>query len=87
MLQDQISFLPKMESVELLYTLYPKTKRLTDISNVLSIHDKFFCDALVEAGKLPDDNYIHLKKITYQFGEIDPKNPRVEITIEEVPCK
>lgn len=83
-LQSQLDDVPIMQRIELTFTLYPKTKRLCDISNVLSIHDKFFCDALVEAGKIPDDNYLHLKKVTYLFGEIDKDNPRVEIIIEEV---
>ena len=83
-LQKQLATLPIMERIELIFTLFPKTKRLCDISNVLSIHDKFFCDALVEAGKIPDDNYLHLRKVTYSMGEIDKENPRVEINVEEI---
>jgi Holliday junction resolvase RusA-like endonuclease len=83
-IQSQFAGIPVMQRVELTFTLYPKTKRLCDISNVLSIHDKFFCDALVEAGKIPDDNYLHLKKVTYMMGEVDKDNPRVEIFIEEI---
>jgi len=82
-LREQIEKLPKMDRACIVYTLFPKTKRLCDISNILSIHDKFFCDSLVELGKLPDDNYHHLKKVIYLFGEIDKENPRVEILIEE----
>ena len=80
---DQVVVLPEFNKIELEYILYPKTKRLCDISNVLSIHDKFFCDALVELGKLPDDNYLHLQNVTYKFGEIDKQNSRVEIIIKE----
>ena len=85
-LYAQIQQLPVYTSIKLKYVLYPKTKRLCDISNILSIHDKFFCDALVELGKLPDDDYRYLRKIQYEFGEIDKDNPRVEILIyEDVP--
>lgn len=83
--REQIELLPEMAGVSLIYTLYPKTKRLCDISNVLSIHDKFFCDALVELGKLPDDDYRYLANISYQFGEIDGINPRVEILVNGRP--
>lgn len=70
--------------VSITYTLYPKSKRRTDIGNVLSIHQKFFEDVLVEGGYIPDDSYQHIPKILYLFGEVDPTNPRVEIVIEEL---
>lgn len=80
-IQPQIVSLPQYERIGLMLTLYPKTNRLTDVANVCSIHEKFFADALVEAGKLPDDSYIYLPETGYRFGEVDPINPRVEITI------
>jgi len=81
---DQIKELPTLTAVRLTYTLYPKTHRRTDLTNVLCIHDKFFADALVEAGKLEDDDYKHIVKTTYLFGKVDKVSPRVEIHIEEV---
>lgn len=69
--------------LHLTYTLYPKTNRLCDTANVCSIHDKFFCDSLVELRHIADDNYIHIPEITYRFGNIDKLNPRVEITIND----
>ncbi|MDT8282525.1 MAG: hypothetical protein RQ982_06880 [Gammaproteobacteria bacterium] len=82
-IEKQIRSLKVMDKIELTFVLFPKTKRLTDLSNVLSIHDKFFCDALVELGKLPDDNYQHITNIKYMFGEVDRINPRVEIYIND----
>ncbi|WVI66551.1 hypothetical protein pVco7_gp105 [Vibrio phage pVco-7] len=76
--------LPSFTKVRIEYVLYPKTKRKTDVANVCSIHDKFFSDALVELGKLPEDNYEHLVEVTYRFGHVDKDNPRVDITITEV---
>lgn len=70
--------------IEIEYTLYPKTKRLCDVSNILSIVDKFFCDTLVKEGKLEDDNYTYIPKVSYQIGEVDKLNPRAEILIKEV---
>lgn len=71
LVSKEISKLPvfkRIDSIE--YILYRDTHRLCDVANVCSIVDKFFCDALVEAKKLPDDNYKYLKTISYQWGGI-----------------
>lgn len=71
--------------VTIKYTVYAPNKRKFDISNVCSIVDKYFSDALIELGKLEDDNYEFLPMVQYQFGGIDKENPRVDILIEESP--
>ncbi len=81
---DDIQKLPifkKIESIE--YTLYRDSRRNCDVANVCSIVDKFFCDALVEAGKLPDDNYHYLKNVSYLWGGIltDKTKSYVEIKL------
>ena len=48
----QIASLSLFTRVKVIYTYYPPTKRRTDLGNVLSIHQKFFEDAFVEAGKI-----------------------------------
>lgn len=73
--------LPAMEACSLGYTLFPATKRKCDVSNICSIVDKFFSDTLVDAGKIPDDNYEIVLGVQYLFGAVDPKDPRVEVTI------
>ena len=83
-MKPQIDALKRFDRIALVFTLYPKTRLLTDISNVCSVHDKFFCDALSEFGKIEDDNYKFLPEITYRFGEVDKENPRVEIEIKEL---
>jgi Holliday junction resolvase RusA-like endonuclease len=55
-----------------------------DRANVLSVHEKFFCDALVESGCLPDDNDLYIKKTTYVSKGVEPGNGRVEIEITEI---
>jgi len=55
--------------------------RRVDRANVLSIHEKFFCDALTKHGFIPDDNDKHIKSTHYYSGGIDKLNPRVEIEI------
>lgn len=79
---SQLKDLPKFNQIELTYIIYPATKRLFDLANVGSIVDKFFCDALVELGHLPDDNYTYLKKVSFSFGSVDKSNPRAEVHIE-----
>lgn len=80
-IRNQLIDLPEFSAVALRYTLYPKTKRLCDLDNILSIHAKFFQDALVELSKIEEDSYIFIPQSIYQFGNIDKLNPRVEIEI------
>jgi len=84
LMTSEISKLPTLNKIEIHYKLFPRTKRLCDVNNICSSIDKFFCDALVELGKLADDNYLFLPRIVSEFGEIDKDNPRVEITIKEI---
>lgn len=83
-MEGQIRGLPIFERIEIHYTLYPKTKRLCDVANVLSVVDKFFCDALSEFGKIEDDNYLFIPKVSYSFGQVDKENPRADILIKEI---
>lgn len=78
----EISKLPVFEELfNIEYVLYRDTHRHCDVANVCSIVDKFFCDALVEAGKLPDDNYDYLKSVSYQWGGVADK-AYVEINLK-----
>jgi len=72
------------EEVALVFTLYPPTKRRYDLSNVCGAVDKFFCDALVELGRVEDDNYHYLPYVEYKFGGVEPKNGRVVATVKEI---
>lgn len=80
---EQIEPITPMNKVRVKYILFVGSKRLLDIANVCTVVDKFFMDALVEMGKLPDDNYEHLTNITFEYGGYDKTNPRVEIILEE----
>ena len=66
-------------------TYWKPTKRRSDRSNVLCIHEKMFMDAFVEAGWIEDDNDEIVLWTHYQGGELDKDNPRVEITVTELP--
>ena len=83
-MESQIATGPKYNKIACIYTVYPKDRRSFDVGNVCCIHQKFFEDALVELGKLPDDNYNYIPTVIYQFGGIDANNPRVTIEVIEL---
>ena len=83
-IQREIGRLSKYTKIRIELRLFPKTKRLCDLDNVLSIHCKFLQDALVESGTIPEDNYLIIPEVDFRFGEVDPENPRCEITIKEL---
>lgn len=83
MMVPQIEKAPRFEKIICLYKVFPKSKRHFDVGNVCSIHEKFFEDALVELGKLPDDNTTYIPVVVYVVGEVDKENPRVEIYIQD----
>lgn len=64
------------EPVKIYYQLFLPSKRKADISNIMSIVDKYFQDALVECGFLEDDNYTIIPKVVYEFIAIDKEKPR-----------
>lgn len=84
MAKEQISHLPFFTKIHIKYIIYLPNKRRCDISNIGSVVDKFFSDALVELGHLTDDNHDFLDQVTFEYGGIDPENPRVEAHIEEI---
>lgn len=79
--KEKLKLMAHLERCAIFYEIYLPTKRRTDVSNVCSIVDKYFSDALVDLGKLPDDDCLHLPTIMYNFGGIDKINPRVDVYI------
>jgi hypothetical protein len=71
---------PRMQTLKLHFQLFFGSNRAVDTSNVCCIVEKFFCDALVEAGIIPDDNRDIMVHSSSDFGGVDTKNPRVEVT-------
>lgn len=71
--------------VRLEWTYYAPTRRRVDVDNPLSIVTKFTCDALVELGILPDDDYQHVLGSDTHWGGVDKDNPRVVLRV--YPCK
>jgi len=81
---DAVLDLPVMETIKIHYIIHYENKRLFDIDNIMSVISKFAQDALVELGRLPDDNYRHIVQITGTVGTIDKKNPHIEMRIKEI---
>jgi len=83
--QDQINKIKgHFSNIKLTYKVFKNDKRSCDVANICSVADKFFCDALVESGKIKDDSYKYIKEIIYSWGGVDTENPRIEVVIEEV---
>lgn len=80
-MKRQISKAKAREKVICLYKVYPASNRHYDVGNVCCIHEKFFEDAFVELGKLPDDNREYIPLVIYMKGEVDKEQPRVEIEV------
>lgn len=81
---SQLRELPKQSLIGLTYNIFLPNQRKADISNIGSVTDKFFSDALVEAGVIPDDNYTYLRQVQFFFGGVDRVNPRVDVTITPI---
>ena len=83
-MREQITKLKgKVDKALFIYTVYKGDKRSFDIGNIVSIHQKFFEDAMVELGRLSEDKYSVIPMFIGCFGGIDKDNPRVEIEVVE----
>lgn len=74
----------RFDKVQATVTYYNKTKIRSDLDNWCIIPMKFSLDALKEFWVLEDDSYEYVKRIVFIYWKHDPKNPRVEITIESL---
>lgn len=83
-IKSQLLNLPQYSRIHLRYIVHYPTNREFDVANICAVADKFFSDALVEYGKLPDDNFKFIPQVTYCFGSIDKHNPRIEVEIINV---
>lgn len=80
--KNQIENIKFNSKISLIFTLYKGSARKMDRANILSIHEKFFCDALVHCGCIEDDNDDYITSTHYYSGGIDKDNPRVQIEVQ-----
>jgi hypothetical protein len=81
---EQLKHVKIKGKFRLYFTYYKPTKRISDRSNVLAIHEKFFCDALRYWGCIKDDNDKIIEDTSYMSGEFGTRTPCVLISIEEI---
>ena len=67
----------------IMHYVWIEPNRKRDKDNVSSFGRKVIQDALVKGGYLPGDGWEHIEGFTDSF-EVDRKNPRIEVTFEEV---
>lgn len=79
---DQIP--TQLERIAIQYKVYKGDRRRFDIGNIASVHQKYFEDAMVELGRLPDDRHENIPIVFYSFGGVSDARPRVEITIYDL---
>lgn len=60
----------------------PNAKR--DVDNVTAGAGKVILDALQEIGVLAGDGRKYIEQVVYSKVEVDRKNPRIEVEMEEV---
>lgn len=87
MIAPVLASIPRMNTTKLHFKLFFGSNRDVDTANVCSIVEKFFCDAMVSHGILEDDNRHFLIGSTSDFGGVDTKNPRVEVTFYDYDLK
>lgn len=81
---EQLQDKPRYERIMIIYKIHKGDNRRYDIGNILSIHQKFFEDALVETGKLPDDKSLLLPLVVYVDGSVNTDRPRVDVTVYDL---
>jgi len=83
--RDQIEALPNLTDlwgpISFHYLMYPPNMMQRDLMNVATIIDKYFMDALVEMGKLKDDNCSFVPGFSCEVRYVDRTNPRMEVGI------
>lgn len=82
-MQEQLEGKTFRTPIEIKFTLHKKNRGRSDRSNALSIVEKFFCDALVELGCIPDDSDEYISETHYKSGEVNKDDPHVNIEIYE----
>lgn len=71
----------KASKIEVGYLIERCDNKKFDTMNVISIVDKFFFDALVEFGCIPDDNYNYVRYKVIQTSAYPEKMPNKKIHI------
>ena len=81
-IQPQLDLIdPIQGKIKVMYVFYAARKNHPDLDNFVGTVKKYFQDALVESGLLPDDNVNYIVANSECYGGVDKGNPRVEAFI------
>lgn len=83
MMEPQLKGVRFNNPIDIIFRLQKKDKRRLDRSNILSIVEKYFCDALVHHGCIDDDNDNFIRRTIYETGRTNNEDQHVEIIITE----
>ena len=83
-MREQIEKLPELGVINATFKVYQGTKIRLDKHNVVAITKKYLFDALVELGKLVDDNDLFIKDELTLPSEYDRGRGRVEVLITKI---
>ena len=64
-MKDALEILGNLGKISLKFVLVPYDKKARDRANILSISEKYFCDAMVHYGNLEDDNDEFIESTNY----------------------
>lgn len=83
-LPERVNFTPMFQSFRVEVKVYPPTARRIDPVNLYPTC-KPIIDGLTDCGWWDDDDYTHLKKISFMYGGVSPvkKHFTIELTVEE----
>lgn len=77
--RGNIKFKPPLS---ITFVFYKWTKRKADIDWMCVVHNKFFCDALVELWFIDDDDCETIRSTTYIYGGYGKWKQRIEILVD-----
>lgn len=85
LIADQVQGLDPIScKVSIKFVYYASRNNSPDLDNFTSVSKKFFQDALVDLGFLPDDNINYIVKTIEEYGGICRDNPRVMAYVREI---
>jgi len=60
----------RLNRVKITYMIYFATQHRRDLSNFLSVVDKFVADSLVDYNIIKDDSFQYLPEVVYRYGGV-----------------
>jgi len=82
---NELRFVKKIQHpVGIHYSVIAGSKRKFDISNICTVVDKFFCDAMVKENLIDDDDYRYIAELLYSYGGYEKGNQHVLAQVYEL---